>query len=122
MQWNRIMLSHTTTIGIHRIVRLPGIQKEDFLQKLREEILPMASLPPLNRVTNVTAQTLSTDETEDSVDTCSWAIHFNGVHRPELVRDNCEAMYSSVRDKLEAVGVRTSFRLETLEASWDAEI
>ena len=58
------------------------------------------------------------DETEGTVDTCLWAVYFNGVHDPELMREKCEAMYKSVRDKLESVDVRTSFRLETLAARW----
>jgi hypothetical protein len=32
MPWNRTTLSHTTTIGIHRIVCLPGVKREVFLQ------------------------------------------------------------------------------------------
>jgi hypothetical protein len=63
---------------------------------------------------------LLTDETKGAVDTCSWAIYFNGVHHPELVRERCEAVYEGIRDKLEAGGVRSSFRLETLEARWEA--
>jgi hypothetical protein len=121
MPWNRTTLSHTTTIGIHRIVRLPGVMRDQFLQRLREEVLPMASLPGLNRVTNVVAQALLTDETEGVVDTCLWAIYCNGVHRPGMVREQCEAMYEGVREQLESVGVRTAFRLETLVARWEAE-
>jgi hypothetical protein len=63
---------------------------------------------------------LLTDETKGAVDTCSWVIYFNGVHHPELAREKCEAVYEDIRDKLEAVGVRSSFRLETLEARWEA--
>jgi hypothetical protein len=37
------------------------------------------------------------------------------------VGEKCEAMYKSVRDKLEAVVVRTSLRVETLAARWEAE-
>ena len=60
------------------------------------------------------------DENEGAVDTCSSAIYFHGVHHPELVREKCEAVYKGIRDELEAVGVRSSFRLETLEARWEA--
>jgi hypothetical protein len=64
LPWDPTMLSHTTTIGIHRIIRLPGIPKEVFLQTLRKEVLPIAPLPDLNRVTNVVSQTLLTNENE----------------------------------------------------------
>jgi hypothetical protein len=100
-------------------VCLPGVERDAFLRTLREEVLPTAPLPDLNRVTNVVAQTLLMDENEGAVDTCLWAIYFNGVHHPELVREKCEAVYEGIQDKLEAVGVRSSFRLETLEARWE---
>ena len=121
MPLRRTTLSHTTTFGIHRIVCLPGGKREAFQQTLSEEVIPMAPLPGLNRVTNVVAQTLLMDENEGTVDTCLWAIYFNGVHDPDTVREKCEAMYESVRDQLELVGVRTSFRLETLAARWEVE-
>jgi hypothetical protein len=121
MQWSQAPLSHTTTVGLHRIVRLPGVMREEFMQRLREEVLPMATRPSLNRATNVVAQALLTDETEGAVDTCVWAIYCNGVHHPDMVREHCEEMYEGIRDKLESVGVRTSFCLETLEARWEAK-
>jgi hypothetical protein len=121
MPWSQTTLSQTTTIGMHRIVRLPGVTREEFLQTLREKVLPLAPLPSLDRVTNVMAQALLTEETKGAVDTCVWVIYCHGVYHPDMVREKCEAMYEGIRDKLEAVGVRISFRLETLEAKWDAK-
>jgi hypothetical protein len=120
MQWKRRTLSHTTTIGTHRIVRLPGTREEDFVRTLRE-VLATASLPDLNRVTNVEAQELQRDESGGVVDSYLWVIYFRGVDQPESVREKCEAMYESVREKLDSVGVRTSFSLATLEGRWEAE-
>ena len=120
MSWKRTVLIQTTTTGIHHIVRLPEVKGEVFLQTLSEEVFPMALLPGEDRMTNPVAQALWSDEAEGVADTWGWAIYFNGLHRPEVVREKCEAMYKSVRDKLEAVGVRTPFRLETLAARWEA--
>lgn len=111
-------LSQTTTIGTHRIVRFPGTTDENFIRTLREEVLATVPLPGFDRVTNVVAQEFLRDETESEVDIYLWAIYFNGLHQPEVVRDKCEAMYQNVREKLETVGVRISFSLATIEGRW----
>ena len=111
-------LSQTTTIGTHRIVRFPGTTDENFIRTLREEVLATVPLPGLDRVTNVVAQEFLRDETESEVDIYLWAIYFNGLHQPEVVREKCEAMYKNVREKLETVGVRISFSLATIEGRW----
>ena len=121
MPWKKTTLSQTTTIGSYRIVRLPGTTEENFLRTLREEVLDIVPLPVLDRLTNVEAQELLRDETGGEVDTYLWAIYFNGLHRPEVVREKCEAIYKNVREKLESVGARISFSLTTLEGRWEAE-
>ena len=55
MPWKPTTLSQTTTIGIHQIVRLPGVKRGTFRQMLSEEVLPVAPLPGVDRVTNVVA-------------------------------------------------------------------
>ena len=120
MKWKSTTLFHTTAIGTHRIVRLPGTREEDFVRTLRE-VLATASLPDLNRVTNVEAQELQRDESGGVADSYLWVIYFRGLDRPELVRELGEAMYESVREKLDSVGVRTSFNLAVLEGRWEAE-
>ena len=119
--WKQATLSHTTTVGTHRIVRLPGITEDEFMRKLREEVLPAVTIPGLERDTNVVTQELFKDETGGEADAYLWAIYWNGIHRPDKVRSGCEAMYDGIRGKLELVGVRTSFSIATIEGRWQAE-
>jgi hypothetical protein len=121
MSWKRITLDHTTMVGTYRIVRLPGTTKQDFIKTLTEEVLGMVSRPGLQRETNVVSQDLLTEETEDNVDTCLWAMYFNGIHAPSAVQNDCEAMFNSIKEKLESVGTRVSFSLATLQGRWEAE-
>ena len=121
MSWKRITIAGTTMVGTYRIVCLPGTTKEDFINTLREELLSMVSRPGFQRDTNVVSQDILTEETEDDVDSCLWAMYFNGIHAPSAVRNDCEAMYDSIKEKLESVGVRVSFNLATLQGRWEAE-
>jgi hypothetical protein len=118
MAWERVTLSQATTIGTHRIVRLPGVTDEEFMRKLQEEVLLAVPIPELNRVTNVVAQELLKIETGDEADAYLWTIYWDGLHRPGKVRYECEKMYAGVREKLELVGVRTSFDVAAIEAKW----
>jgi len=67
------------------------------------------------------SQNLLASETTGDVDICLWRMYFSGIHAPEAVSADCEAIYDSVREKLELVGTRISFELETLEGSWVIE-
>ena len=119
MAWERVTLFHTTTIGTHRIVRLPGVTEEEFMRKLQEEVLLAVPIRGLSRDTNVMAQELLKAETGDEADAYLWTIYWNGIHRPDTVRNECEEMYAGIREKLELVGVRTSFDVATIEAKWE---
>lgn len=120
MTFKQATLSHTTTVGTFVIVGLPQISQQDFIDALREA-LSEATPTPLQRDTNVVSQQLLSDDSQTDINTCLWSLHFNGIHRPEAVRTKCQTIYDGIRDRVEAVGVLTSFRLETLRGSWTAE-
>jgi hypothetical protein len=120
MAFKQITLNHTTTIGTFVIVSLSGTSKEDFVNALREA-LNAATPTPLQRDTDVVSQELLFDETQADVNTCLWSLRFNGIHAPDAVRTKCQAIYEGVREKVEEVGTRASFRLETLQSTWDVD-
>ncbi len=120
MAFKPVTLMHTTTVGTFVIVSLPGTSREDFVDSLRQ-ILSAATPTQLERDTNPVSQELLIDETQVDVNTCLWSIRFNGIHAPETVRAKCQTIYESVREALEGVGVRASFRLETLEGGWQVD-
>ena len=123
MAFKQSTLSLTTTVGTFVIVSLPGTSKEDLVNTLREALT--AAIPPTpQRDTNVISQELRSDETKFDVNTlgvntCLWSLTFNGIHAPEAVRTKCQAIYEGVREKVEEVRTRVSFRLETLEGAWE---
>ena len=121
MSWKRVNMGGTTMVGTYRIVRLPGTTKDDFVNTLRGDLLSMVFRPGLQRDTNVVSQDILMEETEDNFDSCLWTMYFNGIHSPIAVRNDCEAMYDSIKEKIELVGVRVSFNLATLQSRWEAE-
>ena len=121
MSWKRVTIAGTTMVGTYRIVRLPGTTKDDFINTLGGDLLGTVSRPGLQRDTNVVSQDILIEETDDKVDSCLWAMYFNGIHSPMAVRNDCKAMYDSIKEKIESVGVRVSFNLETLQCRWEAE-
>lgn len=120
MAFKQVTLAHTTTVGTFVIVSLPGTSKEDFVNTLREA-LTAATPTPLQRDTNVISQELLSDDTQADVNTCLWSLRFNGIHAPDTVRTKCLAIYEGVREQVEEVGTRASFRLETLQGAWDVD-
>lgn len=118
MQWQNV--SHADNVGTHTIVRLPGVTDEVFMQKMCDEILPAAPVPPLNRATNVVAQELYKDESDGVTTTYQWKIIWNGINRPDLVQRGCEEMYDAIRAQLEQVGVRTAFSVGCGKARWES--
>jgi hypothetical protein len=120
MAFNQVTLGHTTTVGTFVIVSLPGTTKEDFVNTLRHA-LSAATPTSSDRVTNPVSQELLTDETQADVNICLWSLKFVGIHAPDDVRTKCQAIYEGVRDTLEGVGTRVSFRLETLEGAWEVD-
>lgn len=120
MSWKRMTLGQTTMVCTYKIVRLPGTTKEDFINTLRE-LLSTVSRPDLQRDTNVVSQELLTEETGDNADTCLWVLYFDGIYAPSAVRNDCETMYDSIKQKLESVGKRVLFNLATLEGRWEVE-
>jgi hypothetical protein len=120
MTFKQVTLAHTTTVGTFVIVSLPGVSKEDFVNTLRQA-LSAATPTSSQRDTNPVSQELLTDETQVDVNTCLWSLRFNGIHAPDVVRTKCRASYDDVRETLEGVGTRVSFRLETLEGAWEVD-
>ena len=120
MPWNQLALSHTTTVGTFAIVSLPGTSREHFIHTLAD-VLGAVTRPGLQRDTNVESQELLVDETTEDENICLWSLRFRGIHAPDEVRAQCEAMYKGVREQLEIVGTRASFDLATLEGAWEAD-
>ena len=120
MAFKQLRLSRTTMVGTFVIVSLPSTGKTQFMAGL-QQALTAATPPPLQRDSNVISQELFSDETQADVNTCLWSIRFNGIHAADAVREDCLALYEGVREQIEKVGTRTSFRLETLEGAWQVE-
>jgi hypothetical protein len=121
MQWQPATHSHTTKVGTHTIVRRSDVTDEAFMQKMCDEILPSAPIPPLNRVINVVAQELHKDAGDGEGDTYQWRIFWSGIARPELVQRGCEEMYEAVRAELEQIGERTAFAVGSVTARWETQ-
>jgi hypothetical protein len=120
MSFKQVSLANTTTVGTFVIVSLPGINQQDFINTLREA-LSAATPTQLQRDTNVISQQLLSDDSQSDVNICLWSLHFNGIHAPGVVQGKCLTIYESVREKVETVGTRASFRLETLQGAWEVE-
>jgi hypothetical protein len=111
-----------STMGCHTIARLPDVTEEEFTRRMREEVLLAVPIPPLNRVTNVAAQELLKDEMGGEADTYLWTIHWDGLERPDLVREGCEEMYEGIREKLELLGTRLSLTVAPIEGAGPTQL